>query len=95
MKARAKDINDAVSAWSEPLQVFIAKTSFILGRITNLVTEDDVITFEAVNIRAIKFFPFSFNPYTSGETITISKDYIGLVGTRFIFALCDAVIEET
>jgi len=68
------------------------ETTLIFGRITNLNTEGDIITFEAVNIRCITFFPFSFNHYSSGETITISKDYMGLVGTRFIFALCSASI---
>jgi len=67
----------------------------LLGRITNLDTEEDIITFEAVNLRAITFSPFSFNPYASGEQVIISKKYLGFVGANFIFALCDAVIEET
>jgi len=71
------------------------ETTLLIGRLTNVNTEEDIITFEAVNIRAITFSPFSFKHYSSGETITISKDYIGLVGTRFIFALCSAVIEGT
>lgn len=64
------------------------KTTFIIGKIDNLVTEEDIITFEAVNIRCIQISPFGFIPYTSGEQITISKDYIGLLTPRFIFALC-------
>jgi len=69
-------------------------TTLLIGRITNLTTEGDVITFEAVNLRAITFSPFSFNPYTSGEVVTISKDYFGLVGARFIIVLCSASIED-
>lgn len=68
------------------------KTLLIIGRITNLNAEEDFITFEAVNILCITFFPFSLNPYTSGEEITILHDYLGVVGTRFIFALCGASI---
>jgi len=68
------------------------ETTLIIGRITNLDTEEDIITFEAVNLRAITFFPFSFNPYTSGEEITILHNYLGVVGTKFIFALCGASI---
>ena len=68
------------------------ETILIIGRITNLNAEGDFITFEAVNIQCITFFPFTFNPYTSGKKITILQDYIGVVGTRFIFALCGASI---
>lgn len=67
------------------------KTSFILGKITNLNTEEDIITFEAVNIRCIQFFPFGFTPYTSGEIIVISEDYIGVLTLKFIFAVCEKV----
>jgi len=62
--------------------------AFILGRLDNLITEEEIITFEAVNIRAITFFPFTYNHYKSRELITISKYYFGLVGARFIAAFC-------
>jgi len=68
------------------------KTTFIFGKIDNLVTEEDIITFEAVNIRCIQFFPFGFIPYTSGELIIISEDYIGVLTPKFIFAVCGANI---
>lgn len=63
-------------------------STFIFGRLDNLTTEGEIITFEALNIRCATFFPFTFNAYTSGELLTISKDYFGLVGARFIFAFC-------
>jgi len=66
------------------------KTTFIIGKIDNLNTDEDMITFEAVNLRCLQFSPFGFIPYTSGELITISKDYMGLLTLRFIFALCGA-----
>jgi len=66
------------------------KTTFIIGKIDNLNTDEDMITFEAVNLRCLQFSPFGFIPYTSGELITISKDYMGLLTPRFIFALCGA-----
>jgi len=71
-------------------------STFMFGRITNLNTTGEHITFEAVNVRAITLSPFSFIPYTSGELITILKDYTGLLGAlfgvQFIFATCDAPI---
>ena len=71
------------------------ETALLIGRITDLNAEGEVFTFDSVLVRYITFSPFSFTSYFSGETIAISKDYIGLVGARFIFALCNAVIEET
>jgi len=68
------------------------KTTFIIGKITNLNTEGDIITFEAVNIRCIQFFPFGLIPYTSGEPIIISEDYMGVLTPKFIFAVCSANI---
>jgi len=71
-------------------------STFMFGRIINLNTTGEHITFEAVNVRAITLSPFSFIPYTSGELITILKDYTGLLGAlfgvQFIFATCDASI---
>ena len=71
-------------------------STFMYGRITNLNTTGEHITFEAVNVRTITLSPFSFISYTSGELITILKDYTGLLGAlfgvQFIFATCDASI---
>ncbi len=71
-------------------------STFMFGRIINLNTTGEYITFNAVNVRVITLSPFSFIPYTSGELITILKDYTGLLGAlfgvQFIFATCDASI---
>ncbi|DAC72822.1 MAG TPA: ABC transporter substrate-binding protein [Thermoplasmata archaeon] len=64
------------------------KAAFIFGKITNRSTMDDAITFQAVKTQVIMFFPFSYTVYTSDERLTISKEHIGLVGDRYIFALC-------
>ena len=68
-------------------------STFIFGRIDNLTTGGDVITFEAVNIRIITLkLPPSYTPYTSGELITISKNPFGFLGAllevQLIFAFC-------
>jgi len=61
------------------------KTIIIIGKIDNLNTGVDTITFEAVNIRCIQFFPFGFIPYTSGEQITVSDQYFGLLTPNIVF----------
>ena len=65
---------------------------FIFGKITNLSSQGEYIQFEAVKTRLITFSPFRFNNYVSGEKFTISKNYKGLVGVRYIFALCKIFI---
>jgi hypothetical protein len=80
------EISQDITIGKEP------RTALVFGRITNLSAEGEYITFQAVNTKVITFGPFSFNPYTSGEHIAISKEYKGFVGARFIFALCDTVI---
>jgi len=70
----------------------LPKVAIIIGKTTNLSTQGDYITFEAIKTRVITFFPFNFNTYISGEKITISKDYRGFVGLRNIFALYELLI---
>jgi parallel beta-helix repeat protein len=68
------------------------QTAIIFGRITNLSTQGEYTTFEAVKTRVITFSPFNYKTYVSGEKFTLSKDYKGWVGTRFIFTLCKILI---
>jgi parallel beta-helix repeat protein len=68
------------------------KKAIIFGRITNLITEGNKISFETVNTRVITFSPFSWIPYTSGEKLIISNGYSGFVGYRYIFALCRILV---
>jgi ABC-type transport system substrate-binding protein len=73
--------------------------AFIFGKIANLSTQGDYMTFEAVKTRMITFSPFSFNTYISGENFIILKnDFIGRVLIRphsyysYIIALCKILI---
>jgi PKD repeat protein len=68
------------------------KKAIIFGRIANLTTVGDTITFEMVNTRVITFNPYSWIPYTSGEKIIISNGYSGFIGYRYVFALCRILI---
>ncbi|UCD13243.1 MAG: hypothetical protein JSW60_06710 [Thermoplasmatales archaeon] len=67
-------------------------TAFVYGRLANLTVVGEIITFDAVNIRVMTFFPYTFNTYTSGEMITLSKYHLGFIGIRFIFVLCGVSI---
>jgi nitrous oxidase accessory protein len=81
--------NDTILVKNIPTEFVRA---FIFGKITNLSTQGDYITFEAVKTRVITFSPFSFNTYLSGEQFIISKEYRGLVGGRYIFSLCEILM---
>jgi PKD repeat protein len=65
---------------------------FIFGKITNISTQGEYITFDAVRIGIAAFFPFNFTIYLSGENFTIAKEYRGFVGARFIFSLCNRLL---
>lgn len=64
----------------------------IFGKITNISSQGEYITFEAVRIRVVTFVSFNYNTYLSGEKFTITKDYRGFVGARFIFSLCSRLL---
>jgi nitrous oxidase accessory protein len=71
----------------KPLQPDLLR-SFIFGRVDAVLIQQEFIIFEAVKTRVIYYIPFSFNTYSSFEQFTISKQYLGFVGPRFIFAHC-------
>ena len=68
------------------------KKAFIFGRINNLDATGDFTTFNAVKLRFITFSPFSFNTYTSGETITITGTKLGILTANFAFGIFNAAI---
>lgn len=70
--------------------------AIMFGRIMNLNVSGENITFEAVNLRIIKTDPCQFLKLTSGELLTIKKDYQGylgsIIGIQFIIAKCKIVL---
>ena len=67
----------------------------IYGKITNLSRNNDFISFQAINIKAITLNPFSFNSYSSGAYFEISKEYNGFIGENYIFALVNRYVPKT
>jgi cyclophilin family peptidyl-prolyl cis-trans isomerase len=58
---------------------YLLKSAFLFGRIQNVITEDDYVTVEAVNLRIIFFEPTQFFHYTAREPITFSNEYNGII----------------
>jgi hypothetical protein len=65
-----------------------SQKAFIFGRFTNMITEGDYITVEAVNLRMIAFKPLEYRHFVYGEQITFSNQYNGIIiGNHFLFGL--------
>jgi hypothetical protein len=94
VQVKARDEHRAESDWSEPLIVFIGRTTFLCGRITNLTNQNQIISFNAVHIRARTFIPWTVNQYTTGEKIVVSEqDYpFHIVNNYFIFGRFNTII---
>lgn len=61
------------------------KSALLFGQVDNLNTgAGNFITFTAVKVKSIRFFPFEFIQYNSGEKIRISEKYTGLILPKFI-----------
>ena len=87
-----KDDAGAEDSITHEIMVEKFQMAFFFGRITNFSTLGKYISFEAVKTRVMTFVPFSFNTYIHGERFTISKEYHGMVGLRYILALCNILI---
>lgn len=76
-----KDEFGLESNWSNPFlfNVFELTKAFLVGKFTNMHTEADYITVDAVNLNAILFTPFQYLHFTTGESITISNQYNGII----------------
>ena len=59
------------------------KLTFLLGAITNLNTGGTQSTFDSVTLLYIQFNPFKSSIYTSGETVTVSNQYLGILTQSF------------
>lgn len=73
------------------LEVIEPNSALLFGRIENLNSQGEVITFDAVNLRYIQFSPFSFNTYSSGEEIIVVSK-LGILNTNFAFGIFKAAI---
>ena len=87
-------INGRMKNWRILVKNVEPTQALIFGRITTLSSQGECLTFDAVKMWVITFSPISFNTNVSGEQLTISKDYIGLVGARHIFAFCKILIKR-
>jgi len=71
----------------------LLKNAFLFGQVQNVITEDDSVTVEAVNLRIIFFEPFQYFHYTAGEPITVSNQYNGIILVkRFVLGSFNVIL---
>ncbi|MCK5458874.1 MAG: hypothetical protein KAI20_03210, partial [Thermoplasmatales archaeon] len=90
--AKAKDIHDVESEWSETLTANITQKAFFIGLITNMSSNEESTTFNAKLLFCVRLMPFESKFYSSEKKIIISNQYIGRISERFIIGIFDAVI---
>ena len=68
------------------------KLTFLLGAITNLNTGGTQSTFDSVTLLYIQFNPFKSGIYTSGETVTVANQFLGILTQSFAIGFFNAAI---
>ncbi len=82
---RALDENEIQELYTNPAGL---KTNIFIGTICNLnAGVGDLMTFEALKLRSIKFNPFRFKKLDAGEKIKISENYRGLLTATFALGI--------
>jgi cyclophilin family peptidyl-prolyl cis-trans isomerase len=72
---------------------YLLKRTFLFGRVQNMSGEGNYTTVETVNLRIIFFKPVQFFHYTTGETITFSNQFIGMIRPdRFLMGIFTVVL---
>lgn len=92
IQAKAKDMRDAESDWSDHFIVAITEKSFIMGFITNMSVNGELTSFNAKLLIYIGLQPLSMKFYLSGEEIIISNENTGMTGKRYIIGIFNAVV---
>jgi len=92
IKAKAKDIYDAESEWSELFIVTITQKTFLIGFITNTSSNGGLTTFHTKLLLYIGLNPFQSKFYSSGEEILILNEYIGNISNKFIIGIFYSVV---
>jgi PKD repeat protein len=85
VKAKAKDIYDYESEWSEEYQITVGwQDAFIIGKITSKDEKEDTTEIIVDSILYVSSNPFRIKIYNSEELIVLSNDYKGILGNKII-----------
>lgn len=68
------------------------RAAFLIGRITNLSSQGEYLSFDAEKLRVITSSPLDIHLYDAHETFTLLPTKLGFIGERFIVALCQLFV---
>ncbi len=91
-RAKAKDIYDVESNWSEPFTVTITEKTLLLGFITNLSSNEEYNIFDVKFLLYMGLNPIITRFYSSEETILISNDYTGKITEQYVLGIFNSVV---
>ena len=66
------------------------KKAILIGSVSDLIVDDEVTYFNAVNLRFLQLGPISFNKYTAGEEIVVTGSRIGILSPTFVLGVFNA-----
>jgi hypothetical protein len=92
IKANAVDIYEKESGWSNPFMVNITEKAMLFGIISNKVSDDNVIYFNAKLLIYIGLNPFKTSLYSNEEQLLISYDYIGNITDNLVYGVFNTAI---
>jgi hypothetical protein len=79
---------------SGTITIYDVKKAFLFGKFTNMDTQGDFITIEAVNLRMISFRPLQYIHYSDGEIISFTNQSSGLIlVNRFLIGIFYVIIQ--
>lgn len=74
----------------------LLKQSFLIGRVCNIINEENYSSLEAINLRVVFFKPFQTFHFTSRETIRFSNTFKGLLlPNAFIAGMVSVILPLT
>jgi hypothetical protein len=79
--------NEIIDLFKEPFD-----SKILIGKISNLNSEEHIMYFDAEDLRVISLNPFEFRRYSSGEKVTVLYDKIGILTTNFALGLFKTII---
>ena len=87
-----KEHDNAIVVADEFNIVSETKKALILGRIQNLIKDEDLTKFDAIRTQVITFNPISLNTYKDRETLSTFGSKIGILTNNFALGIFNVAI---
>ena len=92
IKANAIDIYEEESGWSNPFIVNITEKAMLFGIISNKISDNYFIYFNAKLLFYIGLKPLKTNLYLNEEKLLVTNQYVGKINNNFIYGIFNTAI---